>query len=63
MSGTEVTARDIETGESESVTITDDFVVICDGKYRIAGVQRHSNGTAVVTLKSDAIAAATEGAT
>ena len=52
--GTRVTATDLSTGESESVVIFNDYVVICDGKYRISSVQRHSNGTVQITLMPNA---------
>ena len=52
--GTRVTAEDIVTGESKSVVITNDYVVVCDGRARIAGVQKFANGTVVVTIKHDA---------
>lgn len=51
MSGTRVTCTDIDSGESESVEITDNYVVITDGSYFVAHEQRHANGTVVLTLK------------
>lgn len=56
--GTEVTARDLETGESETKVIRDDWVVITDGAYRLDGVQAYGNGTVVVTLKRETRSAA-----
>lgn len=52
--GTRVTVEDIATGESESVVITNDYVVICDGRARVANTQWSANGTVVVTIKHDA---------
>lgn len=49
--GTRVTATDIETGESESIEITNNYVVITDGDRYVANAQVHANGTAVVTIK------------
>ncbi len=51
MSGTRVTATDLETGESETVEIVDDYVVTTDGRCYVAGVQAFRNGTHVVTIK------------
>ena len=48
---TEVTCRDTTTGESETRTINDDFVITVDGQYVIHNVQMYANGTYVVTLK------------
>ncbi len=47
----EVTVRDTETGESQTRTIENDYVVICAGDRYLAGVVAHGNGTAVVTIK------------
>ena len=51
MSGTEITARDLDSGETETKVIRDDWLVITDGAYEIAGVQVYGNGTVQVTLK------------
>lgn len=51
MSGTRVTCEDIETGESETQVIEDDWVMVCDGKYEITHINSFANGTAVVTVK------------
>ncbi len=54
MSGTEVTCRDVDTGETESVTIRDDYVVIVDGNRRVDHVDVfHTTGTVVITIKRD----------
>lgn len=50
--GTKVTALDLESGESESTTIVDDYVLICDGRVYLDGVAAHANGTTVLTLKT-----------
>lgn len=57
MSGTEVTARDTETGETEKQTIVDDYIVITDGNCFVSNVQMHENGTTVVTIKRERLAA------
>lgn len=55
MSGTRVTAEDIETGESESRIITDDFIIICDGSSYVDGIAAYpSTGTQVITIKKRA---------
>ena len=33
MSGTEITARDLDSGETETKVIRDDWLVITDGAY------------------------------
>jgi hypothetical protein len=55
MSGTRVTCEDVATGESESAVIENNYIVVCDGKYRVAHTNRYANGTVVLTLKPDAI--------
>jgi hypothetical protein len=50
MSGTQVTATDIDSGESESVTICNDYVIVADGSCTYT-VQAHANGTHVITVK------------
>lgn len=52
--GTKVTALDLESGESESTTIVDDYVLICDGRVYLDAVAAHANGTTVLTLKTRA---------
>lgn len=49
--GTRVTCEDIETGESETAVVCNDFIVITDGRCYVDGTQIHSNGTVVITLK------------
>lgn len=49
--GTAVTARDLGSGESETVEIVNDYVVVTDGTCEVAGVQVHANGTHVITVK------------
>lgn len=49
--GTVVTAVDLATGYSETITIRDDFVVITDGRARLTSRQVHANGTAQLTVK------------
>jgi hypothetical protein len=52
MSGTEVTCRDVETGETETATIRDDYVVITDGRMYVDGLVAYpKSGTVVVTIK------------
>lgn len=49
--GTEVTCRDLLTGESETQTIKNDWIIICDGAYDLHHVSSYANGTAVITVK------------
>jgi hypothetical protein len=51
MSGTEVTCRDLDTGELEVITVEDDWLMIVDGTMEVTNIQRHTNGTAVITVK------------
>lgn len=53
MMSTKVTARDMATGESETVTIPDDdFVLICGPDRYLASTVAHVNGTTVLTIKA-----------
>lgn len=54
MSGTRITCTDVDTGESESRTIVDDYCLICDGNTYLDGLVRHANGTTVITVKRKA---------
>jgi hypothetical protein len=56
VSGTRVTCEDIATGESESKTIENDWMVITDGRYYLDGIVTHANGTVQLTLKMKAAA-------
>ena len=51
MSGTRVTCTDVDTGESESAVIENDYVLICDGNRYLHGIVTHANGTVVLTVK------------
>jgi len=53
MPGTRVTCEDVETGESESVVIEDNHVVVVDGNQYVDGVQRYpGTGTTVITIRT-----------
>jgi hypothetical protein len=55
LSGTEVTCKDIETGESETQIIEDNYVVITDGRCFISHIQSYpGSGTTVLTIKKGA---------
>ena len=41
----EVTARDLGTGDSQTVVITDDYVITCAGSAYVHHVQAYANGT------------------
>lgn len=52
MSGVRVTCEDVDTGESESKVLHDDWMVITDGRYYLDGVQSYpGTGTVVLTIK------------
>lgn len=51
MSGTRVTCEDITTGESESVIIQDNYILVTDGLCELTYEQHHANGTVVLTIK------------
>ena len=52
MSGTRVTCTDVETGDSETVEIKNDYVVICDGDRYVHTTQVYPGpGTAIITIK------------
>ena len=46
-----VTATDIDTGDSEEATISNDYVVTCAGSAYVHHVQAYANGTHVITVK------------
>ena len=48
---TRVTSTDIESGESESIEIGHDYVVVTSGDCYVAHSQAHANGTHVLTIK------------
>lgn len=47
----EVTARDLETGETGTLVIDDDYVLITAGSCHLARTDAHSGGTHVLTVK------------
>lgn len=48
----EVTVRDTETGESETATIENDYVIITAGSCWVDGIQDYpTRGTRVLTVK------------
>lgn len=51
MAGTRVTCEDVDTGESESTVILNDYLLVCDGNRYLDGVATYSNGTVVLTIK------------
>jgi 5S rRNA maturation endonuclease (ribonuclease M5) len=53
--GITVTVLNHDTGESESRTIKDDWIIICDGAYDVSHIQKYSNGTVILTLKKNAL--------
>jgi hypothetical protein len=50
--GIRVTATDMETGESQSVEIMDDYVIIAAGSCQVANIQAYpATGTHQLTVK------------
>jgi hypothetical protein len=49
--GTRVTAEDIAEGNDGQVEIKDNYVLITDGECQVTHMQRHANGTHVITIK------------
>lgn len=49
--GIEVTVKDLKTGQSESATIRNDYVIVTGGRCEVTHVQRSGNGTHVLTVK------------
>ena len=49
-SGIRVTATDLETGESQSAVIDDNYALICAGNRYQSGIQYHANGTVTLTV-------------
>lgn len=60
MSGTRVTCEDIETGESETTVIENDYVVVTDGNRYVHDVRWHQGGTVVITIKRSEAAVSAE---
>lgn len=51
MSGIRVTVEDLETGETASREVDDDYVLVTAGRHYLDGIVRHANGTTVLTVK------------
>ncbi len=49
--GIRVTVEDLETGDGESVVISDDYNLITAGSCYVDGIQVYGNGTHVITIK------------
>lgn len=49
--GIQVTCTDLDTGESETKVIRDDYVLVCAGSCYRHHVQASANGTHVITVK------------
>lgn len=46
-----VVATEVKTGESDEVTVTNDYVLICDGRRYLADTLVEPDGTHVLTIK------------
>jgi hypothetical protein len=52
VSGTKVTCTDVDTGESESKVIENDWMIVTDGTYYLDGIATYpKSGTVVLTVK------------
>jgi hypothetical protein len=52
VTGTRVTCTDLDSGESEECEITDDYVIVTDGRCYVSHIQVYpKSGTSVLTLK------------
>jgi hypothetical protein len=49
--GVRITCEDLETGDRESVEVTDDYVLTCVGSYYLAHTNSFRNGTVILTVK------------
>lgn len=47
----QVTVTDLDTGDSSTEVITDDYVLTCAGSAYVDHVQAYANGTHVITVK------------
>lgn len=48
---TRITSTDVESGFTQTVEITNDYVLICDGDKHLESAQTYANGTTVLTIK------------
>lgn len=54
MKGVRVTTTDLETGESESVEISNDYVIVVAGRMYVDRVETYPvTGTTVLTIKRE----------
>ena len=51
--GIRVTVEDLETGETETVTVVNDWYLLTVGDRYLASSQHFKNGTSVLTVKRD----------
>lgn len=49
--GIQVTVIDLDSGDTETQVISDDYVITCAGSAYVDGVQTYANGTHVITVK------------
>lgn len=51
--GTEVTSRDLDSGDSQSVTIKDDYTLVTDGDCVVSHIAAYARaGTHVITIRN-----------
>ena len=51
MAKVRITTTDLDTNESESVEIEDDYVLTTVGRYYLHHVQKFANGTHILTVR------------
>lgn len=51
-----IAVMDLETGESESQEVSDDYVIVCAGSCFLEHTQAYANGTHVLTVKGRRLA-------
>jgi hypothetical protein len=51
VSGTRVTCTDIDSGESQTEEIANNYILVTDGRCYLDGVVEHANGTTILTVK------------
>lgn len=47
----QVTVRDTETGDAQTATITNDYIIVTAGTCQVSNTQAYANGTHVLTVK------------
>ena len=51
--GIRITVEDLETGETATREIWNDYFILCAGNHYVDGVTKYGNGTTQLTIKVD----------